>query len=88
MSYDKNGGKGFAFKAGIQYIRGKYVLMLDSDGATNIKNYNLLLFKSVNDEESCLEIEVENLFLNKPNLYDIEILCELLIILSLMFVLE
>ena len=51
VSYDKNGGKGFAVKTGMQYIRGKYILMLDSDGATDIKDYNLL-FKSVKDEES------------------------------------
>ena len=55
VSYDKNGGKGFAVKTGMQYIRGKYILMLDSDGATDIKDYNLL-FNSVKDEESCLAI--------------------------------
>ena len=55
MSYDKNGGKGFAVKKGMQYIIGKYVLMLDSDGTKDIEYYNLL-FKSVKDEESCLSI--------------------------------
>ena len=55
VSYDKNGGKGFAVKKGMQYIIGKYVLMLDSDGTKDIEYYNLL-FKSVKDEESCLAI--------------------------------
>lgn len=53
VSYDKNGGKGFAVKTGMQYIRGKYVLMLDSDGATDIKDYNLL-FDNLKNEEYCL----------------------------------
>jgi dolichyl-phosphate beta-glucosyltransferase len=55
ISYDKNGGKGFAVKTGMQYIRGKYVLMLDSDGATDIKDYNLL-FENIKNEEYCLAI--------------------------------
>ena len=55
VSYDKNGGKGFAVKTGMQYIRGKYVLMLDSDGATDIKDYNLL-FENIKNEEYCLAI--------------------------------
>ena len=55
VSYDKNGGKGFAVKTGMQFIRGKYVLMLDSDGATDIKDYNLL-FDNIKSEQYCLAI--------------------------------
>ena len=55
VSYDKNGGKGFAVKTGMQFARGKYVLMLDSDGATDIKDYNLL-YDNIKDEEYCLAI--------------------------------
>ena len=83
VSYDKSSGKRFAVKTGIQYIWGKYVLMLDSDGATDIKDYNLLLFKSVKDEELRLAIGNKKLFLNKPSVNGIEIIWELLIILSL-----
>ena len=57
--------------------------MLDSDGATDIKDYNLLLFKSVKDEELRLAIGNKKLFLNKPSVNGIEIIWELLIILSL-----
>lgn len=55
VSYDKNGGKGFAVKTGMQFVRGKYVLMLDSDGATDIRDYNLL-FDSLKNEDNSLAI--------------------------------
>ena len=55
VSYDKNGGKGFAVKTGMQFVRGKYVLMLDSDGATDIRDYNLL-FDSLKNEDYSLAI--------------------------------
>ena len=55
VSYKKNGGKGFAVKTGMQYVRGKYVLMLDSDGATDIKDYKLL-YDSIKDDDYCLAI--------------------------------
>ena len=55
VSYNKNGGKGFAVKTGMQYVRGKYILMLDSDGATDIKDYNLL-FDNIKNEDYCLAI--------------------------------
>jgi len=55
VSYDKNGGKGFAVKTGMQFVRGKYILMLDSDGATDIKDYNLL-YNNIKNEEYCLTI--------------------------------
>lgn len=50
VTYEKNGGKGFAVRTGMQFIRGKYVLMLDSDGATDIKDYNLLYNVLKNEE--------------------------------------
>lgn len=46
VTYDKNGGKGYAVKTGIQFARGAYILMLDSDGATEISDFELL-FKNV-----------------------------------------
>ena len=55
VTYEKNGGKGFAVKTGMQYVRGKYILMLDSDGATDIKDYNLL-FESLKNEDYGLAI--------------------------------
>ena len=55
VSYPKNGGKGFAVKTGMQYVRGKYVLMLDSDGATDIRDYQTL-FDEVKNQEYCLAI--------------------------------
>ena len=55
MSYPKNGGKGFAVKTGMQYVRGKYVLMLDSDGATDIRDYQTL-YEKIKDEEYCVTI--------------------------------
>ena len=55
VTYDKNGGKGFAVRTGMQFVRGKYILMLDSDGATDIRDYNLL-FNSIKTEEFCLAI--------------------------------
>ena len=55
VNYEKNGGKGFAVKTGMHYIRGKYVLMLDSDGATDIRDYETL-YEQVKNEEYCLAI--------------------------------
>ena len=55
VSYEKNGGKGFAVKTGMHYVRGKYVLMLDSDGATDIRDYQTL-FNEIKNEEYCLVI--------------------------------
>ena len=55
VTYDKNGGKGFAVKTGMHFVRGKYVLMLDSDGATDIRDFQTL-FEKVKNEEYCLAI--------------------------------
>lgn len=43
VTYDKNGGKGYAVKTGIQFARGEFILMLDSDGATEISDFEKLL---------------------------------------------
>jgi dolichyl-phosphate beta-glucosyltransferase len=37
-----NGGKGNAVKNGMRYARGKYILMLDADGATDISDFDTL----------------------------------------------
>ena len=37
-----NGGKGNAVKSGMKYARGKYILMLDADGATEISDFDSL----------------------------------------------
>ena len=42
MNYNKNGGKGFAVRTGMKFIRGQYALMLDADGATQISEYEKL----------------------------------------------
>ena len=42
VTYNKNGGKGWAVATGMKFARGKYILMLDADGATNIENYDKL----------------------------------------------
>ena len=55
VTYPKNGGKGFAVKTGMQYVRGKYVLMLDSDGATDIRDYQTL-YEKIKNENYCLAI--------------------------------
>ena len=42
INYSKNAGKGFAVTSGMKYTRGQYILMLDADGATDIKDYEKL----------------------------------------------
>ena len=55
VHYPKNGGKGFAVRTGMQFIRGKFALMIDSDGATDIKDYELL-YKKIENENYALAI--------------------------------
>jgi dolichyl-phosphate beta-glucosyltransferase len=40
--YQQNAGKGYAVATGMKFARGKYILMLDADGATNISDYEKL----------------------------------------------
>lgn len=54
-SYTGNGGKGWAVKTGINICRGKYILMLDSDGSTNIEEYESL-YNSIKDESYAIAI--------------------------------
>jgi len=42
ITLKKNYGKGFAVKVGVFASRGKYILMLDADGATNIEDLRVL----------------------------------------------
>lgn len=42
VNYKKNAGKGYAVKSGMKYARGNSILMLDADGATQIKDYEKL----------------------------------------------
>jgi len=43
INYRRNGGKGYAVKTGVKYSRGQNILMIDADGATNIKDYLKLM---------------------------------------------
>ena len=54
-SYKDNGGKGWAVKTGIDICRGKYILMLDSDGSTNIEEFESL-YNSIKDEPYAIAI--------------------------------
>ena len=54
-SYTGNGGKGWAVKTGIDICRGKYILMLDSDGSTNIEEFESL-YNSIKDESYAIAI--------------------------------
>jgi dolichyl-phosphate beta-glucosyltransferase len=54
-SYTDNGGKGWAVKTGIDICRGKYILMLDSDGSTNIEEFESL-YNSIKDESYAIAI--------------------------------
>ena len=54
-SFIGNGGKGWAVKTGINISRGKYILMLDSDGSTEIEEYESL-YNSIKDEEYAIAI--------------------------------
>ena len=54
-SYAGNGGKGWAVKTGINICRGKYILMLDSDGAVDIEEFESL-YNSIKDENYAIAI--------------------------------
>ena len=43
INYKNNAGKGHAVTSGMKYTRGKYILMLDADGATDIKDFEKLV---------------------------------------------
>ena len=55
VNYNKNGGKGYAVRTGMQFFRGKFALMIDSDGATDIKDYKLL-YEKIKNENYALAI--------------------------------
>lgn len=42
VTSETNGGKGHAVKNGMRFARGKYILMLDADGATEISDFDNL----------------------------------------------
>jgi dolichyl-phosphate beta-glucosyltransferase len=50
VSYQENSGKGYAVTTGMKYARGKYILMLDADGAVPISDYEKLR-KEINTED-------------------------------------
>ena len=59
-----NGGKGHAVKSGMKYARGKYILMLDADGATEISDFDGLynVIESIkNDDKGKLVIGSRNI---------------------------
>ncbi|KAG0219831.1 dolichyl-phosphate beta-glucosyltransferase [Mortierella sp. NVP41] len=45
LSFEKNRGKGGAVMQGMQYTRGKYILMVDADGATRFSDLDALELK-------------------------------------------
>ena len=65
-SYEGNGGKGWAVKTGINISKGKYILMLDSDGSTDIEEYETL-YNSIKDEEYAIAIGSRKLNYNESN---------------------
>ncbi len=42
ITYKKNAGKGYAVTTGMKFSRGRYILMADADGATDISDYDNL----------------------------------------------
>jgi len=68
-SYAGNGGKGWAVKTGIDICRGKYILMLDSDGAVNIEEFESL-YNSIKDETYSIAIGSRRV--NHDNNEDVE----------------
>lgn len=42
INFENNGGKGHAVINGMKYARGEKILMVDADGATDIKDYEKL----------------------------------------------
>ncbi len=55
VTYNKNGGKGWAVSSGMKYAKGKYILMLDADGATKIEDYLKLRQEMTNIEKTQTE---------------------------------
>ena len=54
VNYKKNGGKGYAVRTGMKYTEGKFTLMLDADGATDvneIENFLNLARKKSNSND-------------------------------------
>ena len=66
VTYDKNGGKGYAVRTGMKFARGKYILMLDSDGATDIKDYDRL-YEEIKDKDFALAIGSRKIISEKAN---------------------
>lgn len=66
VTYDKNGGKGYAVRTGMQYVRGEFVLMLDSDGATDIRDYDRL-YESIKEKGCALAIGSRKIITEKAN---------------------
>jgi dolichyl-phosphate beta-glucosyltransferase len=60
INYGKNAGKGHAVMTGFKYTKGKYILMLDADGATETSDYQKLRkeLDSIKDEEEDLGITI------------------------------
>lgn len=56
VNYKKNAGKGHAVRKGMLESKGKYVLMIDADGATNVKEISNFYKKIVvsNDDKAIL----------------------------------
>jgi dolichyl-phosphate beta-glucosyltransferase len=73
ISYKKNTGKGFAVTVGMKYTRGKYILMLDADGATSISDYEKLRYRiekldTENNVNGAMVIGSRNHLLHDPSI--------------------
>ncbi|KAF9390246.1 dolichyl-phosphate beta-glucosyltransferase [Podila verticillata] len=58
VSFEKNRGKGGAVIQGMQYTRGKYLLMVDADGATRFSDLDSLLERLEQEKKNGLGVAV------------------------------
>lgn len=70
-SYTDNGGKGWAVKTGVNICRGNYILMLDSDGSTNIEEFESL-YNSIKDEPYAIAIGSRRINIDENNEENVE----------------
>lgn len=90
VNYKQNGGKGFAVRTGMRNAKGKYVLMVDADGATDVKeikkfvnimneevklgNKNIVLVGSRKLETENVQRDLIRAFLSSVNSFFVKVL--------------